>query len=364
MASEFGKALRISVFGQSHGAAIGVVMDGLPAGEPIDLEALNGFLDRRRPGKDALSTQRKETDLPKILSGLRDGVTCGSPLCAVIENQDQHSGDYRNLADCPRPGHADFTAWAKWGAEVDMRGGGHFSGRLTAPLCIAGGIALQILARRGISVGAHLWSVGAENDLPFPVFPTPELLSLPGTKSFPVLDDARGERMQHVILSAAQEGDSVGGIVECAAVGLPAGLGEPMFDGLENRLAATLFGIPAVKGLEFGEGFGAAALRGSENNDPFCVRNGHVETVSNHCGGILGGIATGMPLTFRIAFKPTPSIAKPQQSVSLSRMEPEELTIRGRHDPCIAHRAVPVVEAVAATVLLDLILEEHFYGTV
>lgn len=362
MASEFGKALRISVFGQSHGAAIGVVINGLPAGVPIDLEALNRFLGRRKPGKDALSTQRQESDTPTFLSGLQDGVTCASPLCAVIENRDQHSADYRNLADCPRPGHADFTAWAKWGSDVDMRGGGHFSGRLTAPLCIAGGIALQLLARRGISVGAHLWSVGGEQDTPFPLRPTPQQLSLPGEKPFPVLDDSCGERMKQVILTAAEEGDSVGGIVECAAIGLPAGLGEPMFDGMENRLAAALFGIPAVKGLEFGEGFGAAALRGSENNDPFCIRNGRIETVTNRCGGILGGITNGMPLTCRVAFKPTPSISKPQQSVSLSRMEPQELTIHGRHDPCIAHRAVPVVEAVTAAVLLDLILEEQLWN--
>ena len=240
-----------------------------------------------------------------------------------------------------------------------MRGGGHFSGRLTAPLCIIGGIAKQILARRGVYVGAHLMSVGGESDVPFPSRPVSALFDEVAAKPFPVLDDICGERMKNEILTAAQEGDSVGGVVECAAVGVPAGLGEPMFDGVENRLAAALFGIPAMKGLEFGAGFQSAALRGSVNNDPFCIRNRRVETTRNRCGGILGGITNGMPLTLRAAFKPTPSISKPQQTVRLSRMEETELVITGRHDPCIAHRAVPVVEAVTAVVLLDMLLEEN-----
>ncbi|MEA5041147.1 chorismate synthase [Oscillibacter ruminantium] len=359
MASEFGNNLRVSIFGQSHGAAIGVVADGLPAGESVNMDELAHFMARRRPGKNALSTARQETDIPAFLSGLQDNVTCGSPLCAVIENRDQHSGDYAALSDTPRPGHADYTAWVKWGGKADMRGGGHFSGRLTAPLCVIGGIAKQILARRGVYVGAHLLSVGEEGDIPFPSRPTSALFEEVSAKSFPVLDDVCGERMKGVIMAASQEGDSVGGVVECAAVGLPAGLGEPMFGGMENRLAAVLFGIPAMKGLEFGAGFEAAALRGSVNNDPFCIRNGRVETTRNRCGGILGGITNGMPLTLRAAFKPTPSIAKPQQTVRLSRMEETELVISGRHDPCIAHRAVPVVEAVVATVLLDILLDEN-----
>ena len=362
MSSEFGKLLKISVFGQSHGTAIGVLMDGLPAGEEIDLGALQQFLNRRRPGGSALSTVRKEADAPQFLSGLENGKTCGAPLCAVIQNADQHSGDYAELADKPRPGHADYTAWVKWGGQADMRGGGHFSGRLTAPLCIAGGIAKQLLARRGIFIGAHLQSVAGKRDASFSLRPTERELSAPGEKAFPVLDDRAGEEMQSVILSARQAGDSVGGIVECAAIGLPAGLGSPMFGGVENRLAAALFGIPAVKGLEFGAGFGAAGLRGSENNDPFLMENGEVRTETNHCGGILGGITNGMPLVLRLAFKPTPSIGKPQETVSLSKMENTELTIHGRHDPCIAHRAVPVVEAVTACVLLDLLLEGN-HGT-
>lgn len=362
MSSEFGRILRISVFGQSHGRAVGVNIDGLPAGEKIDLEVLQRFLDRRRPGKSPLSTARKEADAPEFLSGLEDGRTCGAPLCAVIWNGDQHSSDYEELADKPRPGHADYTAAVKWGGFADMRGGGHFSGRLTAPLCIAGGIAKQILARRGVYVGAHLDAVGPVHDTPFPLHPTAELFEMVSVKPFPVLDDDAGERMQAEILAAKNDLDSVGGVIECAAVGLPAGLGEPMFGGVENRLAAALFGIPAVKGVEFGAGFAAARLRGSENNDSFLMEDGKIRMEANRAGGILGGITTGMPVTLRAAFKPTPSIGRPQRTVSLSQMENAELRIHGRHDPCIAHRAVPVVEAVAAAVLLDMLLEGN-HGT-
>ena len=357
MSSDFGNALRVSVFGQSHGRAVGVVVDGLPAGEEIDLEALQRFLDRRRPGDGPLSTARKETDIPEFLSGLEEGRTCGAPLCAVIRNADQRSRDYGELADKPRPGHADYTAWAKWGGRADMRGGGHFSGRLTAPLCVAGGIAKQILARRGVFVGAHLAAAAGVPDRPFPLYPTAALFEELAARPFPVLDEKAGERMRAAILAAKNDLDSVGGVVECAAVGLPAGLGDPMFGGVENRLAAALFGVPAVKGLEFGEGFRAAGLRGSENNDAFAVEDGTVRTKTNRAGGILGGITTGMPIVLRAAFKPTPSIGREQETVSLSRMESAELTIRGRHDPCVAHRAVPVVEAVTAAVLLDLLLE-------
>lgn len=362
MSSEFGHLLKISVFGQSHGTAIGVVVDGLPAGEAVDLTELQAFLDRRKPGKNPLSTARKEADAPTFLSGLENGMTCGAPLCAVIQNGDQHSGDYAGLTDTPRPGHADYTAAVKWGGHADMRGGGHFSGRLTAPLCIAGGIAKQILARRGVFVGAHLKEVAGIPDAPFPLRPSAELFQEVAAKAFPVLDDGAGERMRAAILAAREDLDSVGGIVECAATGLPAGLGDPMFDGVENRLAEALFGIPAVKGLEFGAGFDAARLRGSENNDPFVLDHGAVAAESNRAGGILGGITTGMPLLLRAAFKPTPSIARPQRTVRLSTMEETDLEIRGRHDPCIAHRAVPVVEAVTAAVLLDLLLEGN-HGT-
>lgn len=362
MSSEFGKILRVSVFGQSHGKAIGVNIDGLPAGERIDMEQLQNFLERRRPGKSPLSTGRKESDQPVFLSGLEDGVTCGFPLCAIIENKDQHSSDYQQLKDQPRPAHADYTAAVKWGGYADMRGGGHFSGRLTAPLCIAGGIAKQILERRGIYVGAHLSAVAGIEDERFPLYPTRELFEEVAAKTFPVLNDGAGEEMQSAILDARQAGDSVGGIVECALIGVPVGLGEPMFDGIENRMATALFGVPAVKGVEFGAGFESCALRGSQNNDPFVVENGAVRTTQNHAGGILGGITNGMPVTFRVGIKPTPSIGCPQQTVSLAEGVNTQLVIQGRHDPCIAHRAVPVVEAVAAIVMLDLLLEGN-HGT-
>ncbi len=359
MASNFGNRLRISVFGQSHGTAIGVTMDGLPSGEAIDLDQLYSFLCRRTPGTSPLSTPRQESDFPTFLSGLEQGKTCGAPLCATIENKDQRSHDYKNLSLKPRPGHADYTAWVKWQGTADMRGGGHFSGRLTAPLCIAGGIAKQILARRGIFVGAHILQIGTVQDAPFPLRPTGDLFESVAQKPFPVLDDAQGQAMTQVILAAAAEEDSVGGIVQCAAIGLPAGMGSPMFDGLEGRLSQGLFGIPAVKGVSFGAGFDVATMRGSENNDPFTIENGAVATTTNHAGGILGGITTAMPLTLQVAFKPTPSIGKVQQTVDLATMTPDTLVVQGRHDPCIVHRAVPVVEAVTALTLLDILLEEH-----
>jgi chorismate synthase len=358
MSSEFGRTLRVSVFGESHGRAIGVTMQNLPAGEAIDLNVLEAFLDRRRPGKSALSTARNEPDRPVFLSGLLDGKTTGSPLSAIIENRDARSRDYAELADKPRPGHADYTAFLKWNGAADMRGGGHFSGRLTAPLCIAGGIAKQILARRNIFVGAHLFSAAGVADAAFERHPAQAQFDEIAQKDFPVINDDAGCAMQEAILAASRDGDSTGGVIECAAVGFPAGIGNPMFDGIENRLSAVLFGIPAVKGLEFGAGFAAAAMRGSEHNDPYRIGDdGSITTTSNHAGGILGGISTGQPIVLRVAIKPTPSIAKAQQTVRLSTMDNAELVVHGRHDPCIAHRAVPVVEAVTALVLLDYLLE-------
>ena len=359
MSSEFGTTLRVSVFGESHGRAIGVTMQNLPAGESIDLNTLEAFLERRRPGKNALSTARNEPDRPVFLSGLFEGKTTGSPLTAIIENRDARSGDYAELADKPRPGHADYTAFLKWGGKADMRGGGHFSGRLTAPICIAGGIAKQILARKNVFVGAHLSAVAGVMDEAFPLSPDQAMFDEIAQKNFPVLDDARGCLMQEAILSASRAGDSVGGIIECAAVGFPAGIGSPMFDGIENRLSSALFGIPAVKGLEFGAGFAAATMRGSEHNDPYRMdEQGNITTTTNHAGGLLGGISTGQPIVLRVAIKPTASIAIPQQTISLSKHENAELIVKGRHDPCIAHRAVPVVEAITALVLLDFLLEE------
>lgn len=363
MSSEFGHILRVGVFGQSHGKAIGVTIHGLPAGEPIDFEELQQFLDRRKPGgRGGLTTARKETDVPEFLSGLESGVTCGFPLCAVIPNSDQHSKDYSELSDKPRPAHADYTAAVKWGGHADMRGGGHFSGRLTAPLCVAGGIAKQILARRGIHVGAHLSSVGPYEDQRFPLHPTKDLFDAIAAKDFPVMDEEAGARMRRAILEAKEALDSIGGTIECAAIGVPPGLGEPMFDGVENRLAAAIFGIPGLKGIEFGSGFAGSAMRGSENNDPFEMDGGTVTARTNNAGGALGGITSGMPIVFRAAMKPTPSIARSQDTVSLSARENTKLQIHGRHDPCIAQRAVPVVEAVTAIVLLDMLMEGN-HGT-
>lgn len=358
MSSYLGKNLHVSIFGQSHSAAIGVSVDGLPAGEWIDLDELQTFLNRRAPGRDATATPRKEADAPKFLCGLVDDVTCGAPLCAVIENTNTRSKDYENLKDMPRPGHADYTAQIRYGGYQDVRGGGHFSGRLTAPLCIAGGIAIQILKRRGIEIAAHIRSVGEAEDRFFdPMGESVETLQGVKNRRFPVLSDDAEEKMRDVIMQVRTERDSVGGSVECIVTGLPAGLGDPMFGGVEGRLAAALFGIPAVKGVEFGAGFAVSKMRGSENNDSFQMVNGVVTAGSNHAGGILGGITTGLPLVFRIAFKPTPSIAKEQDTISLRRGENAKLVVEGRHDPCIVPRAVPVAEAAAAVVLLDILLD-------
>ena len=359
MSSEFGKILRVSVFGQSHGPAIGIVMDNVPAGEVIDEAELLAFLERRK-AKGPLSTLRREHDIPLFLSGMIHGKTCGAPLCAILENKDAQSKNYEALKDVPRPSHADFTAFKKWGKHTDMRGGGHFSGRLTAPLCVGGGIAKQILAHRNIHVGAHLLSVAGIADEPFGLHPTQELFSQIAEKHFPVIDDASGKSMQAAIHEAAEDKDSTGGVVECAAIGVPAGLGSPMFEGIENKLAAAIFGIPAVKGIEFGRGFESSRQRGSEHNDPLVLdAQKNITMEKNDAGGINGGITNGMPLFFSVAFKPTPSIGKPQKSVHLSTGEETELVIHGRHDPCVAHRAVPVVEAVTALVLLDIILEQQ-----
>lgn len=359
MASGFGETLRVSIFGESHGTAIGALIDGLPAGEMIDEQELLDFMQRRQGGRNNISTQRKEPDLPRFLSGVTDGRTNGFPLCIEIENTNTRSGDYNNLADSPRPSHADYTAYVKWHGQADLRGGGHFSGRLTAPLCAAGGIAKQVLVRRGIYVGAHISSIGTVKDLDFPMHPKASQFDDIAQKHLPVIDDSAGERMIQEILAARDAQDSVGGTVECAVIGLPAGLGSPMFDGIENRMARAIFGIPAVKALEFGGGFSLSEMRGSQANDPFCIdENGEVATKSNHSGGIQGGITNGMPVRFRVGFKPTPSISQKQQTVSLSDRTETELEIHGRHDPCIVQRAVPVVEAVAALVVLDVLLTE------
>ena len=350
MSSSYGRNLRITIFGQSHAPAIGVTIEGLRAGLSIDTEALEQFMARRAPGRAAYATARRETDRPEFLCGVINGVTTGTPVTAIIRNNDARSGDYAALLHTPRPGHADYTGWVKYGDAGDFAGGGHFSGRMTAPLCIAGGICLQLLEREGILVWTHIASIGTVKDEG--TWPA----STEG-KEFPTLSPVREAEMRKAIADARAAGDSLGGVIECAVVGVPAGLGDPMFDGMENRLATVLFGIPAVKGVEFGEGFRAAALHGSENNDAFAVENGRVVTRTNHSGGILGGITTGMPIQFAVAIKPTPSIAQTQETVDLRTMEPAEITVGGRHDPCIVPRAVPCVEAAAALAVYDAILD-------
>ena len=357
MSSSWGNDLRLSIFGESHSTAIGAVLDGLPAGEPIDWEELLRFMARRSSKGGKTDTPRLEADLPQIQSGLWEGVTTGTPLCAVIENTNTRSRDYDQLRHLARPGHADYTGFLRYGGHADVRGGGHFSGRLTAPLVFAGGVCRQILARRGITIGAHIAAAAGIPDTPFdPASVSAGQLAEVTAKPFPVVDDAAGEAMIAAIDQARQQQDSVGGIIECALVGLPGGLGSPMFDGVENRLASLLFGIPAVKGLEFGSGFALAGMRGSQSNDPFCMENGQVRTARNHNGGILGGITSGMPLVFRVAIKPTPSISQPQQTVDFLEKQDASLTVEGRHDPCIVRRAVPCMEAAAALALLDLLL--------
>ncbi|MCL2580756.1 MAG: chorismate synthase [Oscillospiraceae bacterium] len=370
MGSSWNSRLSLSIFGQSHAPAIGMTLDGLPAGEAVDPDELNAFLARRAPGRFPWSTSRKEEDIPEILSGIINGKTCGAPLAAIIRNQNTRSADYAQMADIPRPGHADYTAHVKYGGHQDVAGGGHFSGRLTAALCIAGGVCKQILTRRGVTIAAHIsmigWDPGSTEhsaDIESFGFEDPANIDRATLKSlldmdFPVLDHAGGERMKTRIASAKESGDSLGGMIECAAIGLPAGLGDPIFGGMENRVSSLVFGIPAVRGVEFGAGMAAAAFLGSEHNDPFYFdKAGVVRTRTNRHGGVLGGITSGMPLTFRVSVKPTPSVALEQESVSLSRGESAVLAVRGRHDPCIVPRAVPCVEAVCAIAVLDAWIE-------
>ena len=346
-----GDRLRVTLFGQSHGPAVGCVIEGFPAGEKIDPDRVSAFMARRAPGRNAWSSPRQERDIPEIISGLNaDGLSCGAPIAALIRNTDVRSADYGDKR-VPRPGHADFAAWAKYGPAWHRRGGGQFSARLTAPLCFAGALCLQFLETRGVRICAHIARIGNVSDaVPDPVSPA---LPLYPDGAFPVIDPDKGEAMKREIEAARSQGDSVGGAVECFITGLPAGLGGPYFGGLEGKLSQALFGIPAVKGLHFGD----TQTYGSENNDAYCIQNGAVRTLTNHCGGILGGITNGMPVYFTVDFKPTPSIALPQRSVHLKTMQETELTVQGRHDPCVVPRAVSVVEAAAAIILLDLILQ-------
>ncbi len=354
MSFEYCNNLKFTIFGQSHSPAIGGVLDGLPCGYVIDQTALQEFCDRRR-AIDELSTARRERDEVNFLSGFFNGKTCGSPIAFAIANGDVRSQDYEKLVQTPRPSHADYTASVKYSGFADYRGGGHFSGRLTAPLTVIGGIAKQILSEFGVKIGAHLYSVKNQKDKPFDLS-NPEIKEFKFGE-FPTLDETAAKEMQKIILSAKNDGDSVGGIIECAVTGISVGLGSPNFDGMENIISRLVFAVPAVKGIEFGNGFFAATLFGSENNDVFVKNDGKVITATNNSGGINGGITNGMPIVFRVAMKPTPSINKEQATLNVTTGEVQNLVVGGRHDPCVAVRAVPVIESIAAIAVLDMIIE-------
>ncbi len=355
MSSTYGEKIKISVFGESHGNGIGVVIDGLPAGVKIDMDRVLAQMSRRAPGKDKTATPRLEKDIPKVLSGMLGDTLTGAPLCAVIENTNTRSGDYGNLLSCPRPGHSDFTAFVKYNASNDIRGGGHFSGRLTAPIVFAGAICRQILESKGIKIAAHIASIGAVSDESFnPVFIDDKLIERLNNSTFALIDESVEDKMREQVEDARLSLDSIGGTIECAVSGIDAGFGEPMFDGVEGVIAKAVFGVPAIKGIEFGKGFELAQMRGSQSNDAFRYVDGKVVTETNNCGGILGGITNGMPIVFKAAVKPTPSISQKQKTVDLQKKENAELEIHGRHDPCIVPRAVPVIEAVTAIALINL----------
>jgi chorismate synthase len=358
MGAIWGKNIRISIFGESHGNAIGINIDGLPSGVELDMEFIKSEMARRAPGRNSLTTPRKEGDEVEILSGYFNDATTGTPICGIIRNTNTRSKDYSKLKDMMRPGHADYTGKERYGGYNDYRGGGHFSGRITAPLVFAGSIAKQILKKEGISIGSHIKSIGKVEDEFFSDETlTAETFEKFSQENLPVIKDGIAKKMESLILEASANQDSVGGIIEAAAINLPVGIGDPFFDSVESVLSQLLFSIPAVKGVEFGIGFDITKLYGSEANDEMFIEDGKVKTYTNNNGGVLGGITNGMPLVFRIAVKPTPSISKTQRTVDLSKMEDTTLEVHGRHDPCIVPRALVVVEAAAALAILDLLLE-------
>ena len=357
MSSTWGNNIKISIFGESHGKAVGVVIDGLPPGEKIDFDEINVQMSRRRPGNSNLTTQRKESDIPEIMSGIFNGITTGTPVCAVIHNENAIPSNYEENKFLLRPGHADYTGHIRYKGFEDFRGGGHFSGRLTAPLVFAGAVCKQILKRKGIILGSHISSIGEIYDISFdPVNISAELLENLSTSYFPLINKDIKTKMQDKIIEVKVDNDSIGGTIECAIIGVPAGIGNPIFDNIESKISSIIFGIPGVKGIEFGSGFEASKMKGSENNDSFMVKDGQIQTLTNNHGGILGGISSGMPIIFRTAFKPTPSIKKTQKTVNLKDNSQKEINTKGRHDPCIAIRAAPVVEAAAAIAILDLMI--------
>lgn len=358
MSAIWGNNIKISIFGESHGNAIGINIDGLPSGFEIDMEKIKIEMKRRAPGKNNLSTTRDEEDIPEILSGCFEGKTTGTPLCAIIRNKDTKSKDYSKIKDIPRPSHADYSGSVKYLGFNDYRGGGHFSGRITAPLVFAGAICRQILEKKGIVIGAHILSIKDKKDDKFNYTDISKdtLLSL-RNKDLPLLNERIDGEIRECILQAKSEGDSVGGVIECAIIGIEAGIGAPFFDSVESTLSHLLFSIPAVKGVEFGSGFEITTLFGSEANDEYYYKDGGIYTKSNNNGGILGGITNGMPIIFKVAVKPTPSILKEQGTINLKTGENVKFKVEGRHDPCIVQRAIPVVEAVTAIGILELLME-------
>lgn len=358
MSGIYGMNIKMAIYGESHGASIGLVIDGVPPGLQLDLESIEKEMARRAPGKNQLSTQRKESDSFAIQSGFFEGYTTGTPLCVVIKNSDQHSKDYSILKDKMRPGHADYAGFVRYQGFNDYRGGGHFSGRLTAPLVFIGAVAKQALEQAGILVGAHILKIADIKEENFnPLGIEHKKITELAKKDFAVLDDSIGEKMQEKILEAKADLNSVGGVIEAMVTNVPVGLGAPYFDSVESRLSHALFSVPAVKGVEFGDGFGISALTGAEANDQLHYEGDKVVAESNHNGGITGGITNGMPVVLRVAIKPTPSISREQRTISLQDKCDTTLTIVGRHDPCIVQRAVPVIEAVTAWTMWDLLLE-------
>ena len=354
MSSTYGQSLKLSVFGQSHGEAIGVTLDGFPAGMTIDMERLLAEMARRAPGQSALTTARKEADSPEFLSGVLNGRTTGQPICLVIRNTNQHSRDYGDGVDLIRPGHADYTGHGRYFGFEDWRGGGSFSGRLTAPIVAAGALCSQWLEQQSVKIACHVQQLGRVKDASFMTSDPAADYSYMKKMHLPTLEQGLDRQMEEEAMAAREGGDSIGGVLECMITGLPAGLGAPFFDSVESVVSHLLFSVPAVKGVEFGAGFGFAAMLGSQANDPFRMEAGRVVTTTNHSGGVNGGITNGMPVVFRCVIRPTPSIGKAQETVSLRSGENAELAVKGRHDPCILPRAVPVIEAMAAIAVMDL----------
>lgn len=355
MAATYKNNIELTIFGESHGKAIGIVIGNLPSGIFIDEKEIQRDMKRRAPGQNQMSTARKEADQVEIISGIQDGIITGAPLTGIIYNSDQHSKDYSLLKTNMRPGHSDYPAYIKYNGFNDVRGGGHFSGRLTAPIVFAGSIAKQILKQKGIKIGAHILSIGEIQDESFDVNVNDELLDELLEKPYPTLNTEIFDQIEEKILKAKENLNSVGGKVECVALHVPAGIGEPFFDSLESHLSSLMFSIPAVKSVSFGDGANIDTMLGSEANDEYYYdENGNVKTTSNHNGGIIGGISNGMPITVTVTFKPTPSIAKMQHTINVETKENVELEIKGRHDPCIVQRAVVVVEAMMALGILDM----------